>query len=133
MIIKIVGASLILIAIATAFRRWEVLKSCVLTEGKVAELVPKTDGEGTTYGLKVEFQTRNGQLRFVQSTSSQWPQSYKVGDKIRVYFDPNDPKKLGLASFGHYFGVQWIIFIIGILLLGYPIGNVLLEKFLPIR
>lgn len=133
MIIKIIGASLVLIALVTAFRRLEVLKSSILTNGKVTELLPKTDSEGTTYGLRVEYRTRDGQLRSVDSASSQWPQTYKEGDKIRVYYDPIDLKKVGLASFGHFFGIQWFLFIIGILLLGFPVGNILLEKYIPIQ
>ena len=131
MLLKVIGGTLVLIAALFAMRRFAELKTAILTDGEVSELIPKEGSEGTTYGLKVSFRSKDGHIHYVASSSSQSPQFYKVGDKIRVFYKEADPAKAGLASFGHAFFFPWLLFIIGVCLLGFPLGNALLENFFP--
>ena len=83
-------------------------------EGKVVEVVSRTktsSGERKTYFYPVvEFRTPDGEvIRFESSTGSN-PSSYRVGDTVRVYYDPQAPQSAMIDS--------WALWLLPIIFIG---------------
>jgi len=78
------------------------IATMLTTEGRVVEVVSRTTtsgGERKTYFYPVvEFRTPDGEvIRFESSTGSN-PSSYRVGDTVRVYYDPQAPQSAMIDS-----------------------------------
>jgi hypothetical protein len=96
-------------------------------EGRVVDIVSRTTtsgGERKTYFYPVvEFRTAGGEsVRFEGSTGSN-PSSYRVGDMVRVLYDPQTPQSALIDSWdlwlpsGIFIGVGGFFALMGILAL----------------
>ncbi len=78
------------------------IAAMLTSEGRVVEVISRTKtsgGERKTYFYPVvEFRTADGEsVRFEGSTGSN-PSSYRVGDTVRVRYDPQTPQSAVIDS-----------------------------------
>lgn len=72
-------------------RRSEFIERAVPVAGRVVDLEMSDDSESTMYAPVVEFSPRDGwPFRFRHPVASSHP-SWRVGDSVRVLYDPADP------------------------------------------
>jgi hypothetical protein len=94
-ILPIIG--LILIIFGTLW--WQInirhLEKSTIAQGTVVENVRR----GRGFAPKIAFTTSNGEEKNVTLWSAQNPPAYGVGDKVTVYYDPNDPNKANVNTF----------------------------------
>jgi hypothetical protein len=76
---------------------------------------------GEAYYPVVEFTAKDGKRRQVQLSEGSWPAAYEVGDDVTVLYEPDNPLKARIKSFGSSAGM-WILpgitSILGIAFLG---------------
>ncbi len=103
------------------------IAAMLTSEGRVVDVVSRTKtsgGERKTYFYPVvEFRTADGEsVRFESSTGSN-PSSYRVGDTVRVRYDPQTPQSALIDSWelwlpsGIVIGVGGFFALMGILAL----------------
>lgn len=81
----------------------------VQAPGEVIDLAPNCDDDGCTYVPIVNFKTREGKTVSFQSTYSSNPPAYEIGEKVTVYYQPDDPDKAGIKGEGMWFRVIFMI------------------------
>lgn len=84
-------------------REMHYLQTAVLTTGTVADLATSTSFQDqrywTDYCPVIHFQTTNGQDEEYDSTNCQNPPAYKVGQKVDLYYDSQDPTNVQFHTF----------------------------------
>lgn len=122
----VVGASLSLILGTFLAYRTNVFKdSAVKAEGEVIQLVErKSEEDGLMFSPVFSFDDLDGRSHTIYSSTSTYPPSYDVGEKVVVYYDPAHPERAKVDGFFSLWGGAAIA---GIVSLGnYIVGIVLL-------
>lgn len=85
------------------------MKTALSAEGEVLELITRRSSNGTgagtsiSYTPEVKFQTADGQDITFESSVGSNPPSYSQGEKVKVWYDPQDPYRARLDGFaGNY-------------------------------
>lgn len=80
--------------------RWMYVKRAVTTEGTITNLIERTAKDGDTlYAPVYVFTDRQGQTVKVTSSVASYPPPGKVGDKIEVLYDPENPQDSIVGGF----------------------------------
>ena len=69
------------------------------THGTVLEVVERKTGDGTTYYPVYSFVDVYGTRHKIYSKTGSYPPSYKVGDSIPIFYDPENPENIKRDSF----------------------------------
>jgi Protein of unknown function (DUF3592) len=115
-----IGFALIGLGLVVSGRTRRFLTTGSRADGVVTALVPRTSMEGpdsarTTYAPSVEFTTQTGALRgFTSATAASRP-AYRVGQHVVVVYDPRNPRKAIILSFGAVWLVPLILWGLGAL------------------
>ncbi|MBA3937896.1 MAG: DUF3592 domain-containing protein [Planctomycetes bacterium] len=137
MIVIIIGAVLLVGALALGASSARTLSRSIITVGEVTDLLASRGRKGgTTYKIKASFTDQQQQpCIYLASWSSSSP-GYSVGDPIRISYAPGNPQSCGIASFGYVFGFATILGATGLamLLIGgaYRVGNDVMERYFPV-
>jgi hypothetical protein len=126
---------LILVLLGTGVMGWEhqIIVNSQIAKGEVVDLVASRGSKGSTnYAPKVHYVDAHGQPHtFKTGVSSSHP-GVKVGDRVRVAYDLQNPEKARLLRFGYRFGPWYCLVGTGLLLLflsyGFQYGNEWMEK-----
>lgn len=127
-VLSIIGAVLIAVGGGIAWWQYMLIQGREISEGRVTALEghPGSKG-GTTYNIIAEFRDSAGTKYSYRSGFSSSSPGYKVGDKIRIYFDRKNPSDCGVMSFGYRFGAAWCFIVAGLALFlvqaGWYFGN----------
>jgi hypothetical protein len=118
----LLGGSLLVWGIFDYTGRVKELDSYEKTTGTVVELreVPETDNSSITYKPVYVFKDAGGKEYRHESNHSSDPPAYKVGEKIEVFYDKNDPGKAFENSFLSKWGGSIILFTVPVVL--FPVG-----------
>ena len=90
-------------------------------EGRVVQMVSRTNKGSTQFYPIVEFRTAEGQTIRFQGRTGTNPPSYRVGDTVKVRYDPQTPQSAVIDSWelwlpsGIFIGVGGFFALIGIL------------------
>ncbi|MCR4031309.1 MULTISPECIES: DUF3592 domain-containing protein [Flavobacterium] len=98
-VFSIVGAGLLAGAIYLYVDKQAFLAKAETVQGTVTELIPKRSKESTTYSPVFSFTTKTGQTIMHHSSVSSSPPSYDVGEKVEVFYDPENPNKAEIKGF----------------------------------
>ena len=115
-----IGFALIGLGLVVSGRTRRFLTTGCRADGVVTALVPRTNMEGpdlarTTYAPSVEFTAQTGALRsFTSATAASRP-AYRVGQHVVVVYDPRNPRKAIILSFGEVWLVPLILWGLGAL------------------
>ncbi|MEI7945520.1 MAG: DUF3592 domain-containing protein [bacterium] len=83
--------------------------------GVVTDLPVSSDSDGTTYGVTAEFLADNNKKYTYNSSWKTSNPGYSVGDRIRVYYNPDNPTINGIMSFMGAYGFVFIVICISLL------------------
>jgi len=88
----------------------------VSTEGIVIDVKEKikTDDDGdesVLYYPVVEYETEDGELRIFESSFGSYPPRYETGDRVKVFYDPENEDRVnveaGYLLFLVHFSLPW--------------------------
>ena len=82
-------------------------------QGKVTELVRSRSGDSTTYKPVVQFYTKNGELIEFMSSAGSSPPSYDEGEKVEVFYLPENPQNAKINGFFSIWGGPLIVGVLG--------------------
>ncbi len=123
-ILACIGAVLM----AKGFQNWqtsrELVNSSLAAEGTVVRNAPYMStkaGKSSSlmYFPEVRFTTRDGQtVQFTSSVTSR-ADHYQPGDKVRVYYQADNPEDAFIGSFGHLWSVALIFVVSGFMVMAF--------------
>jgi hypothetical protein len=135
---EILATVLLVFGIGLALWQYGQIRGKAVAQGTVtANEIYGSGGSGKsrTYRLTARFQDHNGAERTYRANYGLSSTGYEVGEKIRIYFDRDNPSDCGVLSFAYRFGIAWGFIAAGLALwlfcAGSPIGNLWLEKLMP--
>ncbi|MEW6355143.1 MAG: DUF3592 domain-containing protein [Planctomycetota bacterium] len=108
---------------------WVFIRQCLEIRGKevafgTAHIETVSDSEGSaTYKLWVYWKDNEGKDRVYKSSFSSSSTGYKRGDKVRIYYDRDNPDHCGVLSFGYRFGIAWAFILVGISMILFAVGH----------
>jgi hypothetical protein len=111
-IIALVVAGICLLAFIGTYRKISRSKVCW---GVVTALPSSSDSDGTTYGVTAEFRTDDGAEYIYNSSWQTSTPRYSIGDRIRIYYNPEKPGVNGILSFMSAYGFVFITFFLSML------------------
>lgn len=112
LIISLLIALISMIAFFNTYRKISRSKVCW---GVVTDLPASSDSDGTTYGVTAEFRANNGKKYTFNSSWKTSSPGYRVGDRIRIYYNPDNPTINGIMSFMGAYGFLFVIISISLL------------------
>jgi len=137
-IAKSIGMLMVFIAVIailtgsfSLIKTFNFISKAVKTYGIIAELHRSDDVSGVTYRPVFSFMDTSGNQYNVYSSLGDDPPKYKVGDKVPVVYDPEQPQKAQIDSFLDLYGLPLAMVIIAVinlavgLFLIFVIGNYL--------
>ena len=132
-----IGSVLFVIGLLIAAWQYSGIHGKEVAEGTVTVVEPygSSSRGGSTYRLVASFADAAGEPRVYRAAFGSTSTGYEVGDRIRIYFDRNDPADCGVLSFGYRFGIAWAFIVAGLALWllasGWTVGNRWLETLIP--
>lgn len=75
------------------------LDSTVNAEGLVTDMIKHQYYDGIQYRPVVSFSTPSGENIVFRARTSSYPAAYRVGEKVEVLYNPNEPDKARIKSF----------------------------------
>ncbi|MBU1718123.1 MAG: DUF3592 domain-containing protein [Bacteroidetes bacterium] len=123
------GLLFIIIGIVMLVNNQSFRSNAIIVEGTVVEMRIKTSDRGSGMEAPViDYKAADGSEHTYLSTSFSYPPQYEVGEKVKVYCNPNNPDDATIGS-GSVFPIIFVIvgifpFLIGVLLLRYKIRKV---------
>lgn len=122
-VLNIITAALLAVAVALFIAGHQFIRSRVITEGRVTELIAKRGSKGSrTYSVVATFRDAAGTPRTYRASFSSSNPGYAVGDPIRICYRGGSPEDCGVYSFGYRFGAAWIIGSIALMLVLISLG-----------
>ena len=127
-VLLMIGLILICVGGGLAYWQYAMIVGKEVSEGRVTNLEPHPGSKGgTVYVLIAEFPDRQGQVHTYRSGFSSSAPGYKVGERIRIWFERSNPAQCGIMSFGYRFGIAWIVLVVGLAMVmvcyGFSAGN----------
>ena len=108
-----------LIALYVAFWNYgqtkRLLRTGIITDGKVIRLVDSEDGEETA--VLVEYFDLSNKRQEFQGRFYSSPSTYSVGEEVKVVYDPDDRSLVRIHSIWGLYDYSIIFLIIGLLLI----------------
>lgn len=106
------GVGLAMLAAATAISGWTLWTRSQWTtvEGTVIDEVLTPMADGNAYCPVVRYTARFGQQLTHRFNICAWPPAYEIGERVQVYYDPNDANNVQLDSF---FGTWFLPLLLG--------------------
>ena len=94
------GVSILGLAIAgfSGFNTLRGLRRQMSAQGRVVELVVRSDSSGREFFYPVVEFTRDGERAVEQVSVGSWPAPYQPGDAVSVYWDPQQPHNVNIRS-----------------------------------
>jgi hypothetical protein len=86
-------------------------------DGVVVRVDKVRDEKGTVYYPVVRFVTASGQVVEYTDNVGQKPPAYRVGDAVRVLYDPANPQKARLDTWSSRWFLATILTILGMFIL----------------
>jgi Protein of unknown function (DUF3592) len=110
-----VGPLFVFLALAFVIHTEIFLHESIATEGTITALMPKQDGSdaSVTYAPMFTFTAKDRQSYTVTSNASANPPEFKVGEKIRVLYEPDRPDGARIDSFWQLWSLAMIFGIVG--------------------
>ena len=71
----------------------------IKTTAIVVEMITVSSSDGATYKPVFEFRDRRQEIRKYESDISSSPPSHKVGEKVKIVYDPKDDNDVKTISF----------------------------------
>lgn len=108
------------------------ISRAVEAHGKVTDLErsrsSSSSGSSTTYRPVVEFTTATGKrIEFVSSVGSS-PPSHRVGEAVKVLYNPADPQSARIKSFFQLWFGFLIVFFMGLVFAAIGLGMILVRS-----
>jgi hypothetical protein len=94
-----VGAILIVVSLGSAGLTLRFVHRSARATGNVVGMEESDSGDGRTFHPVVRFAPASGFPREFRSSFGANPPSYRVGDEVRVLYDPADPGRASIDSF----------------------------------
>ncbi len=112
----ILGTGLVIYSAYAFNRTRNLIAHCLETTASITDLKYSSGGgdEGPTYSPVFEFQTANGETITVQSAVGSSPALFRIGQSIRVRYDPADPANAKIHTFFQTWGDSLIPALVGI-------------------
>tara|TARA_R110002167_G_scaffold35569_10_gene113561 strand:+ start:2671 stop:3078 length:408 start_codon:yes stop_codon:yes gene_type:complete len=82
------GMTMLFFAYRSYNNTQKLLDTGIKTTAKVIELITVNDSDGDTYKPVFEFTDQGHNLRVFRSSVSSNPPSYRVGDLVKIVYDP---------------------------------------------
>lgn len=113
-IILFIALAVMTLGIALCINRFNRISKSRISYGTVVDLPASTDSEGTTtYGVKAEFKVNNDEKYIYKSSWTSSIPGYRIGDKICIYYNPENPNINGLMTFMGAYGDGYFLISIG--------------------
>ena len=90
------------------------LKLATSAEAMVVVMAEVHHDDGTSYAPVYVFLDTKGQEQKIFSKTSSYPPAYRVGDKIKVVFDPLSPRDAQMDNYFDMWGWQTLVGGIGV-------------------
>lgn len=100
-----------------AFRAYtntvSLMQEGIKTTATVIEMIPVSSSDGgPTYKPVFEFKDRGNTLRTHESSVSSSPPAYKIGQKVKIVYDPKDIEEVKTISFWGLY--RWTVILLSI-------------------
>ncbi|MGB5964901.1 MAG: DUF3592 domain-containing protein [Sulfurimonadaceae bacterium] len=116
-IVAVVGLALVIFGAYWTYDVKTLIDKAIRTNGTIVSQVSDRGDGQTMYSAIVQFRPyKQDAVRFKDSTSSSHP-SWKLGDKVHVYYDPNNVKDAMIDSGLFTYIGQFAMILLGVLLL----------------
>jgi hypothetical protein len=127
-----VGIALLLTSFFVFFNTTSFIRRAVEADGRVTDLErsrsSSSSGSSTTYRPVVQFTTATGkQIEFVSSVGSS-PPSHRVGEAVRVLYNPADPQSARIKSFFQLWFGFLIVFVLGLVFTAVGLGMIVVRR-----
>jgi len=86
------------------------LQEGIKTTAVVVKMVSSSSSDGTTYRPIFEFTDRGNTVRTYKSSVSSSPPSYKVGDKVKIVYNPKEDDEVKTITFWGLY--RWTIILL---------------------
>ena len=91
------------------YRQYTIQKQGVEAQGEVTGYtMSNCDDDGCSYKSDVRFETKQGQPKSYTTTFSSSPPAYDVGEKVTVYYLPENPEKAFIKGEGIVFRIVFM-------------------------
>jgi Protein of unknown function (DUF3592) len=113
-ILCVLAPLMIIAAIVGIVNEQHFLNTASKAEGTVVEMVERKADNGTAYAPVYVFNDAVGHEQKVYSRWSSYPPAYRVGEKIRVIYNPHAPQDAQIEGFFDMWGWMMIVGVIGL-------------------
>ena len=125
----ITGASCLALSVYTYNSRIVYLATAKYTMAEVKSLASEKDSKGSTaYAPIYAFQDEEGKTWQIKSNTSSNPPQYAVGDKIRIYYQVNNPENSVIDGFFELWLLSAVFLFIGVLHSVLGVIGILLDR-----
>lgn len=87
----------------------EFIQKSETANGTVVDLERSRSRRSTTYHPVVRFTARDGKEYEVRSSAGSNPPGYRIGEGVRVFYDPDDPDHARIDSFFSLWGIPTML------------------------
>lgn len=95
-----IAVLLLIISAVSAFFTFRSLGKEQTAEGRVVDMVRRTDSNGNEFYFPVvQFTIPGHDSRTVQTSEGSWPPSYSKGDRVTISYNPDQPNQARIKSF----------------------------------
>lgn len=100
--------SIVLIYFAMKFysKSKDLMRTGVKTTATVVQLIPVQGDDGVTYKPVFEYTNRRQETIIFRGEVSSSPPAYKVGEKVKIVYDPNSDDRKVISFWGLY---RWVV------------------------
>lgn len=106
------GIILLYVALQHYTKTNKLISRGVKTTATVTRLIEIDGDDGYTYKAVFEFEGRNSTNYQLTSAVSSNPPMYKIGDRVKVVYNPNDPEEVKMVSFWGLY--RWSVVLLSI-------------------
>jgi Protein of unknown function (DUF3592) len=113
------------------FRNEALVEHGCSARGVVTRLVWSSGGgdTGGKYTPEFKFNASDGSTHVVMSGCGSTPCPFKVGQEIRVVYDPLDPARAEINTVGQLWFIPGLLTVVGLVMLGIGIGEYITPLF----
>lgn len=129
-VFSIVGIGMLLASFFVFSNTTSFIARAVEADGRVTDLERSrsSSGSGTTYRPVVEFTAATGKrIEFVSSVGSS-PPSHRVGEAVKVLYNPTNPQRARIKSFFQLWFGFLIVFVMGLVFAAIGLGMIVVRR-----